>query len=745
MAVRVDEPEQTHPEQSTTDADGSSAAPTTLQQRAAAARPGFKPVAAQLARAVVDDPQPFTPSRPLTQKAEWFTGAAGAQLVVVADHHEGPKALDEILAYALAWQEDKDLLLILPEEHRQPTLNRLAWIDSPTRVFAYGRDLQPKPVVVPARSETLSAAGALGLRSIGGHSLGDAAHLVEELVGWADSHWGLTATHRPTYQAWHCRGRQVLRLSRSHGGGVKVAAGVNYTTPPEGEEKALAVTVTTAQPLTAALRAQIETRVLRAIWKRLAESDAGDVEHQLQEALSPGPLRRDLGLAASSREFPAWRAPGRPGFLDFLGLDRHNRLHIVETKVNPDDVRVVLQALDYAIWVMANGADIREQLGWVTASGPERVAIDLICAPRVKPGPDGGRTPDGTAIGRYLTGQLEALSPDVEWRIWLVPDPLAEPPTLMSAPPRTMPSGDLVAAPVTGPRWKGHVQAILNQGGAPPMYPSPEAAVLPAALPVFSELQTRHATHRWVLSPRSSQALALNLFAPLGSAGVTGVFAELGADITSAEPPEFEYRDPSDRLAEARPHSPYQTQVDVVLRGKRADGARLVALIEVKFTEEFSPCTAYENPGNVWRDVCRSSGVFGGQPDKCFQLANHGHGRRRYDEALSGVAARSPERAAGDGGCLVRRALNQPMRSLALAHLLLNEQEADHVIYALCAPHGHTSAWRRFGELRQAFPDTDNRTIKRVDPASVASHQPDGGAAVAAIYNAHGQIWPLIS
>ena len=60
-----------------------------------------------------------------------------------------------------------------------------------------------------------------------------------------------------------------------------------------------------------------------------------------------------LGLTQLWREFPAWRGPsGRPGF---LGADGAGVLHVVETTIGPDP-KVVLQALDYAVWVKANDA-----------------------------------------------------------------------------------------------------------------------------------------------------------------------------------------------------------------------------------------------------------------------------------------------------------------------------------------------------------------------------------------------------
>jgi hypothetical protein len=220
------------------------------------------------------------------------------------------------------------------------------------------------------------------------------------------------------------------------------------------------------------------------------------------------------------------------------------------------------------------------------------------------------------------------------------------------------------------------------------------------------------------------------LFAPLDEAGRRNVLGYLGHQVLLADPPEFEYSDDSDRLGESSQRNRHRTQVDVVLRGTGASGERVIALIEVKFTEiDFSGCSAYDNPANPARDVCRSPGLFGSEPDRCFQLANHGHGRRRYADYLSGIPVNTPGGSRSDGGCLVRRGLNQPMRNLALAHLLLAEAEADRIVYALCGPDGHPTIWRRLDEARSAFPDTDQRTIRPLTASVVASLHPDGGSA----------------
>jgi Restriction Endonuclease associating with ARP len=257
-----------------------------------------------------------------------------------------------------------------------------------------------------------------------------------------------------------------------------------------------------------------------------------------------------------------------------------------------------------------------------------------------------------------------------------------------------------------------------------------ESALLPAARPVLLDLAARGLDHRWVLHVRSSQAFALNLFALLDQAGLRKVLGYLGRQVLRADPPDFEYSDDSGRLGESSLRDRHQTQVDVVLRGTGASGERVVALIEVKFTEtDFSGCSAYDKAANPARDVCRSPGLFGSEPDRCFQLANHGYGRRRYADYLSGVPVNMPSGSSSDGGCLVRRGLSQPMRNLALAHLMLAEAEADRVVYARCAPDGHPTIWRRLNEVRSAFPDTDRRIIRPLAASVVASLHPDEGSA----------------
>jgi hypothetical protein len=463
------------------------------------------------------------------------------------------------------------------------------------------------------------------------------------------------------------------------------------------------------------------------VWNRLNGRDGGHVEHRLQARLGAGSLKERLGLTGERREYPAWRGPARPGFIDFLGIDKRHHLHIVETKVNPDDVTVVLQALDYAIWAMANSAGVRDERNWGVADDQERVVLDFVCAPRITTG-EAGAVPTGTAIGRYMAGQLEALSPSIAWNIWLVDDPVAEFPELRGPTRRELPEDALVSASIGNPRWLHRVSVVVRNGRRRTFVDVTQAA-LPGAVAAFTDVTERGLAHRWLLSVRSSQALALNLFAPLDAGAVKALFVAMGEELESVDAVEFEFSDPEDRLGERRPSSPHQTQVDVVLRGVSVAGERIVALVEVKFTEEFSSCSAYESADNDHREACRSAGLFGGGSPNCFQLRNHGAGRRLYDTFLRDEKVNVPTGLADDGGCLVRRQLSQPVRNLALGHMLVAAGEVDRFVYGVCAPGGFSSAWQRVRELQAAFPDTDVRSIRAIEAESVRALHDDGGAA----------------
>ena len=104
-------------------------------------RPAFRLLASHLAGQVTDDLAEFAPGEALSELAIWFTAARGSQLVVVTGDHEAAGSMDQVLAYALAWQGDRDLILICLEGRHQQTVKRLAWVDSLVRVFTYGPEI----------------------------------------------------------------------------------------------------------------------------------------------------------------------------------------------------------------------------------------------------------------------------------------------------------------------------------------------------------------------------------------------------------------------------------------------------------------------------------------------------------------------------------------------------------------------------------------------------------------------------
>lgn len=344
-----------------------------------------------------------------------------------------------------------------------------------------------------------------------------------------------------------------------------------------------------------------------------------DVEHRLQSALlpdpdQPSPLCDALGLTYASREFPAWRGvadhpTGGPGLIDFLAIDSNRRLHVVETKANHDDPKIVLQALDYGLWVQANLDRVRKHPKFALADDAFPI-LDFVCAPRA---------PGLPAVGQYMSGQLDALAHEQRsWRVWIVDDP--ENPRPLGGRTGQLPKGPLVCPPaISERRWSFEARKALGRQNQ-----RPESLFLPRALPIYHELLKRRLAHKYVLKKYSSQALCLNLFAELPYQVMIPLCKEhLYVSLRRFNKMEFEFEDPDDRLGERRAGHRHQTQIDVALRGETVDGRRWIGLMECKFTEGFSSCSGYVDPANDDRDACRSSGPFGAGPSRCFKVKAH--------------------------------------------------------------------------------------------------------------------------
>jgi hypothetical protein len=510
------------------------------------------------------------------------------------------------------------------------------------------------------------------LRGTAVHDLGDRAAWVQPLIDWATTAPGVEPAHRSSYLAWHCAGRQILRVKRSRAG-IDVTAGVNYTNPAPDQPPPYSVTVTS--PLEAAVVHRAVARAANAAADRLAGVDTGHAEHRFQ-ALLPS-LRDAFGLKELRREIPARRAGSGPAFIDFVGIDRRRRLHIVETKLGNDEM-LALQALDYWIWASANKTALATWLFEV--ADPTGVVIDVVAAS--KQGTD-------KTVGPYTAAQLEAFDGQINWRLHELTD-WETAPSVTTAGSRALRAD---TPRCVRPRWSVRLhQHLVAQAAASGheltqdhRWQSASAGFTPAALEVFEDLTAKRLAHAYASHVRSSQAFALNLFAGLDDDALVSLCRSVGIPAESAGPIKFEYGDHDGLLGEASKSSPHTTQVDVAIPVVLHDGTTQLLFVEVKLTEtDFGTCSAFRSAHNSRRDVCATPLPFGGAPSRCFQLSNHDRGgRRKYDEFL-GPLSESPSGSA----CWFRDGMNQPMRNVALAAATASFGEPTRVTFVLCAPRG---------------------------------------------------------
>ncbi len=346
----------------------------------------------------------FQPGR-LPRGATWFTDKTDMHLIVVVDASCDLAVVDKIAAYALAWQHHRTLILVLPEQRAAPIRYRLPWIAAPVQGWTITHDGAVVQLPALTRDDSVARARAWPLHVTEDHDLQGGASWVAAFTDAADQHWALTPAHRSSYLAWHCAGRKVLQVNRVCGG-IAVTAGVQYK-DLHNRRPAQRLVLTGA--LTPEQRALLESALAQAIVDRVNAVDDANVEHRLQAGLAATDMPGMGLLSRPAREYPAWRPDKHRGFIDFLGIDRDNHLHIVETKVGPDSM-LVFQVLDYLIWVTAHACEIRAHRGWPAAPNDTPVHVDLVLAPK-------GDTP---AKGAYTACQLEALAPDVRWRVWIV-------------------------------------------------------------------------------------------------------------------------------------------------------------------------------------------------------------------------------------------------------------------------------------------------------------------------------------
>ena len=219
--------------------------------------------------------------------------------------------------------------------------------------------------------------------------------------------------------------------------------------------------------------------------------------------------------------------------------------------------------------------------------------------------------------------------------------------------------------------------------------------------------------HRYAGHLLSSQAFAFNLFLPFREGErdrldrrVSGL---VGEELT-IDRVVFEWTPPGHLLCEIDgewpgPEEP-ATAVDVALWGWLANGRRAAVLIEVKLTEDkFTHCNGRDSRGNRRKDVCQSAKVFLENPQDCYLRRPLRKQRdRRYWEIFirsHGSLQNAFPNAKQNGECPFAYDMQQPMRNLAIALGLEQEDTVQRAWYVLCAHDrnpdiaGHWQAWQR--------------------------------------------------
>jgi hypothetical protein len=329
---------------------------------------------------------PVKPFRPNPKKAlpGWASFTAdGFTLAVRVHPHVSWEMVEKALAYGLFHAAGlQRLAMVLPatgdktHDAVQATLIRSAFVDKTVEVFSYEGD---EITALPPMSD-LEAFAALREPSIG-HDMWELTDKdqarVEDLAIWADRQSGLARVHLKHYLAWHCAGRQLLKI---HGGkkATLITAGVDYSKPDlaAGQEPPLQMSLSSA--ITPEQLATVQVKILQGMLHRVctfddAPMDSTHAEHRLQAAMASA--AEGLGWGDPRhvrREFPVRRPGGGRGFIDLLRVDSKGVLRIVETKIGHDEM-LVLQGLDYWIWAQANLPELVKMMGPISG-----MAIDFV-------------------------------------------------------------------------------------------------------------------------------------------------------------------------------------------------------------------------------------------------------------------------------------------------------------------------------------------------------------------------------
>ena len=390
-----------------------------------------------------------------TSRFVWYRTPESLTLVVGAQ--EADKT-DLALAIGLAERGDAELQLVLPAGWHEPTTHRWAWLrdDLPLRVWSHdGHEV--RELARPDRDD--GAALVRGAEKPQMYLGDDRTAWVADLMRWAGKNpdLDLDPGHRSGFRAWQYRGQRVLVIRRSRGG-LTLVAGIDWgANSPNATPEPLEI----RGPLSPEQLLYLQTAVEDGCAQRKSGPALSADEHWLQSTLRRNP--RVLGLEQPVlREVPAWRPRGSArgggparsrGFVDLAGLDALGTIVLVETKLGGDDL-LVLQGLDYRIWAQAN----REQL-----------ALRLDCSPTVPVeiaycvGGTNGGDPESS---RHLDAQLDALHPDIRWRLLHVTDWAGDEPPKVAPARESHPSVPTVASAVAEKDDRTHAEARAARLGS---------------------------------------------------------------------------------------------------------------------------------------------------------------------------------------------------------------------------------------------------------------------------------------
>ena len=220
--------------------------------------------------------------------------------------------------------------------------------------------------------------------------------------------------------------------------------------------------------------------------------------------------------------------------------------------------------------------------------------------------------------------------------------------------------------------------------------------------------------HKYAAHIRSSQVFAFNLFLPFREGSREELSHRVSAlvdDDLTIDRVIFEWIPPGHLLGEIDGERPGPeepaTAVDVSLWGWRQNGRRAAVLVEVKLTEAgFTHCNGRTSRGNRRTDVCESAQLFLNNPQDCYLRRPVRKERdRRYWSILAkshGSLRDTFPHADLRGECPFAYDMYQPMRNLAVARGLEQEDLVEKAWFVLCAHDANPDVahhWRAWQNL----------------------------------------------